>query len=171
MRNSQSKTILWVPLPTSRRLIHAKGVIITSKVLLPTGRFTPSLAMRMAPARAVLMRGFAANLAGKGCRQVGQVFFPLLAHLVKHPRQKLCWQGAYRKPQSSWQRSLSEMSEIHCQRAKASASGLDLRQLSRISVRNRFKFVVLSLSMTYSQQSSAEGECGVCQGQDTKNTP
>jgi len=72
----------------------------TSKALLPMGRCTPILAMRMAPARAVLMRGLAANLAGKGWRHVGQVFFPLLAHLVKHPRQKLCWHGAWWGSQS-----------------------------------------------------------------------
>ena len=40
------------------------------------------------------MRGLAANLAGKAWRQVGQVFLPWPTHLLKHPRQKLCWQGA-----------------------------------------------------------------------------
>jgi hypothetical protein len=68
---------------------------LTSKALLLVGRWTPIFAIRMAPARAVLIRALAANLAGKGWRHVGQVFLPLLAHLVKHPRQKLCWQGAW----------------------------------------------------------------------------
>lgn len=40
------------------------------------------------------MRGLAANLAGKGWRHVGQVFLPCPTHLLKHPRQKLCWHGA-----------------------------------------------------------------------------
>ena len=43
---------------------------------------------------AVLMRGLAAHLAGKGCRQVGHVFLPCAAQRLKQPRQKLCWQGA-----------------------------------------------------------------------------
>ena len=57
---------------------------------------SPSLAMRMADVSAVLMRGLAAHFAGKGCRQVGHVFLPCAAHLLKQPRQKLCWQGACR---------------------------------------------------------------------------
>ena len=60
---------------------------------LAAGR-SPSFAMRMADASRVLMRGFAANLAGKAWRHVGQVFLPCPTHLLKHPRQKLCWQGA-----------------------------------------------------------------------------
>ena len=43
--------------------------------LFEVGR-SPSLAIRMAPARAVLMRGLAMNLAGKLLRQVGQDFLP-----------------------------------------------------------------------------------------------
>ncbi len=81
----------------SKDTMEFEEVVVTSKALLLVGRCTPSLAMRMAPARAVLMRGLAANLAGKGWRHVGQVFLPLLAHLVKQPRQKLCWQGAWCK--------------------------------------------------------------------------
>ena len=50
--------------------------MLTSKALLALGRRSPSLAILMALARAVLMRGFAANLAGKAKRQVGQVFLP-----------------------------------------------------------------------------------------------
>ena len=61
--------------------------------LLDCGR-SPSLAMRIAPARAVLMRGLATNLAGRPLRQVGQDFLPWATHLLKHPKQKLCWQGA-----------------------------------------------------------------------------
>ena len=60
---------------------------------LAAGR-SPSFAMRMADARRVLIRGLAANLAGKAWRHVGQVFLPCPTHLLKHPRQKLCWQGA-----------------------------------------------------------------------------
>ena len=59
---------------------------------------SPSLAMRMAEVSAVLMRGLAAHLAGNGCRQVGHVFLPCAAHLLKQPRQKLCWQGACPAP-------------------------------------------------------------------------
>ena len=60
---------------------------------LAAGR-SPSLAIRMAEARRVLMRGLAANLAGKAWRQVGQVFLPCPTHRLKQERQKLCWQGA-----------------------------------------------------------------------------
>ena len=56
------------------------------------------MAMRMAEVSAVLMRGLAAHLAGNGCRQVGHVFLPCAAHLLKQPRQKLCWQGACPAP-------------------------------------------------------------------------
>lgn len=38
--------------------------------------------------------GLDANLAGKPARQLGQVFLPWACHLLKHARQKLCWQGA-----------------------------------------------------------------------------
>ena len=51
--------------------------------------------MRMADASSVLMRGLAANLGGKAWRQVGHVFLPCATHLLKQPRQKLCWQGAW----------------------------------------------------------------------------
>ena len=67
---------------------------------LAAGR-SPSLAMRMADASRVLMRGLAANLAGKAWRHVGQVFLPCPTHLLKHPRQKLCWQGACQHTQDS----------------------------------------------------------------------
>ncbi len=40
------------------------------------GAAMPSFADRMTEARAVLMRGLAANFAGKGARQVGQVRLP-----------------------------------------------------------------------------------------------
>ena len=55
---------------------------------------TPCLANRMAPANAVLMRGLAANFAGKPARQVGQLLFPLATHREKQLKQKLCWHGA-----------------------------------------------------------------------------
>ncbi len=55
---------------------------------------TPCLASRMAPANAVLMRGLAANLAGKPARQVGQLLLPLATHREKQLKQKLCWHGA-----------------------------------------------------------------------------
>ena len=38
--------------------------------------------------------GFCANLAGKGARQEGHVFLLCWVHLLKQPRQKLCWHGA-----------------------------------------------------------------------------
>jgi hypothetical protein len=47
----------------------------TTTIFADVGR-CPSLAMRMAEVRRVLMRGFAANFAGNACRQVGQVFLP-----------------------------------------------------------------------------------------------
>ena len=61
---------------------------------LAAGARCPSLAMRMADASSVLMRGLAANLAGKAWRQVGHVFLPCATQWLKQPRQKLCWQGA-----------------------------------------------------------------------------
>ena len=55
---------------------------------------TPCFARRMAPASAVLIRGFAANLAGKPARHVGQLLLPFATHREKQLRQKLCWHGA-----------------------------------------------------------------------------
>ena len=55
---------------------------------------TPCLASRIAPASAVLIRGLAANLAGKPARHVGQLLLPFATHREKHDRQKLCWHGA-----------------------------------------------------------------------------
>ena len=43
---------------------------------LAAGSAMPSLAALMTAASAVLMRGLAANFAGKGARQVGHVFLP-----------------------------------------------------------------------------------------------
>ena len=76
--------------------VHGHGCIraVTSKALFAVGCATPSLAILIAQARAVFMRGFEANFAGNGCRQVGHVFLPWFTHLLKQPRQKLCWQGA-----------------------------------------------------------------------------
>lgn len=34
---------------------------------------------------------------GKSERQVGQLYLACARHLLKHPRQKLCWQGACRR--------------------------------------------------------------------------
>lgn len=70
------------------------SLLILAKVLALTGRLSPILAIRMTLASAVLMRGFEAHFAGMAARQVGQVFLPCWAHLLKHPRQKLCWHGA-----------------------------------------------------------------------------
>ena len=82
---------------SSRSADAERKRVLASNAFDELGCFSPSLAMRMALARAVLMRGLAANFAGKGKRQVGQVFFPWFTHLLKHPRQKLCWQGAYKE--------------------------------------------------------------------------
>jgi len=44
-------------------------------------------------------RGVDARVGGPLCWegvQVGHVFLPCAAHLLKQPRQKLCWQGACR---------------------------------------------------------------------------
>ena len=52
----------------------------------------------MAIASATLMRGFWHNLAGMLALQVGQLSLRCtVVHLVKHSRQKLCWQGACRR--------------------------------------------------------------------------
>ena len=86
-------------MPCTQRLgreAHAAGAARpagTSKFLAAAG-LSPSLAMRMAPASAVLMRGLAENLAGRAARQVGQDFLPWATHLLKQPRQKLWPQGA-----------------------------------------------------------------------------
>jgi hypothetical protein len=51
----------------------------------------------MATASATLMRGFWQNFAGRLALQVGQLSLRwMVVHLVKHLRQKLCWQGAWR---------------------------------------------------------------------------
>ncbi len=68
---------------------------------LAAGSAMPSLAALMTAASAVLMRGLAANFAGKGARQVGHVFLPWATQRLKQPRQKLCWHGAYSRPWSS----------------------------------------------------------------------
>lgn len=65
---------------------------------------TPCFASRMAPANAVLMRGLAANLAGKPARHVGQLLLPFATHREKQDRQKLCWHGACR----TWSTKLSK---------------------------------------------------------------
>ena len=74
-------------------MVTERGIKAFTMTNLAAGR-SPSFAMRMADASKVLMRGLAANLAGKAWRHVGQVFLPCPTHLLKHPRQKLCWQGA-----------------------------------------------------------------------------
>ena len=74
-------------------MVTERGIRAFTMTNLAAGR-SPSFAMRMADASRVLMRGLAANLAGKAWRHVGQVFLPCPTHLLKHPRQKLCWQGA-----------------------------------------------------------------------------
>ena len=50
--------------------------------------------MRMAFTSAELMRGFWRIDCGMGARHVGQDVLLCCTHLVKQPRQKLCWQGA-----------------------------------------------------------------------------
>ena len=54
----------------------------------------PALATRIASTSAVLTRAFSAKRLGKLERQVGHERLPCWVHLVKQPRQKLCWQGA-----------------------------------------------------------------------------
>ncbi len=46
---------------------------------------------------AALMRGFWRIDCGMEARQVGQEVLLCCTHLVKQPRQKLCWQGACRR--------------------------------------------------------------------------
>ena len=55
----------------------------------------PALATRIARTSAVLTRAFSAKRLGKAERQVGQERLPCWVHLVKQPRQKLCWHGPY----------------------------------------------------------------------------
>jgi hypothetical protein len=52
--------------------------------------------MRMAFTSAALMRGFWRIDCGMGARHVGHDVLLCCTHLVKQPRQKLCWQGACR---------------------------------------------------------------------------
>ena len=54
-----------------------------------------ALATRIARTSAVLTRAFSAKRLGKAERQVGQERLPCWVHLVKQPRQKLCWHGAW----------------------------------------------------------------------------
>lgn len=68
------------------------------------------MATRIARTSAVLTRAFSAKRAGKAERQVGQERLPCWVHLVKHPRQKLCWQGACRRGKGKREREKREQS-------------------------------------------------------------
>lgn len=72
-----------------RRTCGLGGAATESERGLP-----PALATRMASTSAVLTRAFSAKRLGNAERQVGQERLPCWVHLVKQPRQKLCWQGA-----------------------------------------------------------------------------
>lgn len=98
----------------SRQQVHGRGHTTTTLVLM--GRW-PSLAIRMAEASRVLMRGLAANFAGKAWRQVGQVFLPCATHLLKHPKQKLCWQGACRTQFHANVLVMKRRRELTCERS------------------------------------------------------
>ena len=53
--------------------------------------------MRIAFTSAELMRGLWRIDCGMAARHVGQVVLFCCTHLVKQPRQKLCWQGACKR--------------------------------------------------------------------------
>jgi len=58
---------------------------------------SPARAMRMALTSAALMRGFARIPCGMAARHLGQLVLLCCTHFVKQPRQKLCWQGTWRR--------------------------------------------------------------------------
>lgn len=90
-----------LPLFTARSVVNASSGRASLASALATadaddaGGRSPRLAMRMAATRAALMRGLSRVAFGMGARHVGHDVFACATHLVKQPRQKLCWHGAW----------------------------------------------------------------------------